>query len=232
MPSTDLTSAHAFAELAGRLADLETVADVAETVCTAAAPLIGGGSVGLVLYEQRRFRLAGADDAVLAAAIDRQLVATEGPALDAARASAPVFADLTTTPLWSRWTPSACALGWRRWLSLPLMSRDQWCLGVLEVAGRTAAELGTAQIEQARVLAEHVAVAIDAARIRQTLLVAQIAQETVGQAVGILMERLDLTAEQAIGFLRRYSQEQHLKLRDVAAGLIATRKLPDPTGSR
>ncbi|WP_344217887.1 ANTAR domain-containing protein [Kribbella sancticallisti] len=41
----------------------------------------------------------------------------------------------------------------------------------------------------------------------------------------MLMERFDLTDEQAFAVLRRYSQDTNTKLRDVAQKLIATRNL-------
>jgi hypothetical protein len=40
------------------------------------------------------------------------------------------------------------------------------------------------------------------------------------------MERFDLNADQAFAVLRRYSQDNNVKLRTVAEQLIATRRLP------
>ena len=40
------------------------------------------------------------------------------------------------------------------------------------------------------------------------------------------MARLDLTAEESFEFLRRTSQQQNVKLRDLADHIIATRSLP------
>lgn len=49
---------------------------------------------------------------------------------------------------------------------------------------------------------------------------------TIGTAIGIIMERYQLDAEAAVGFLKRVSSEQNRKLRDLAAGLVETRHLP------
>ena len=54
------------------------------------------------------------------------------------------------------------------------------------------------------------------------------ARKLVGQAMGILMERFDLDSDRAFAVLRRYSQDNNLKLRDVAERLIETRCLPAP----
>ena len=52
------------------------------------------------------------------------------------------------------------------------------------------------------------------------------ARKLVGQAMGILMERYDLDSDRAFEVLKRYSQDNNRKLRDVAQELIDTRKLP------
>jgi AmiR/NasT family two-component response regulator len=44
---------------------------------------------------------------------------------------------------------------------------------------------------------------------------------TVGQAVGMLMERHDLTAERAFSTLVRVSEHQNRNLEDVAAQLVS-----------
>ncbi|WP_433005654.1 ANTAR domain-containing protein [Kribbella sp. CA-294648] len=44
--------------------------------------------------------------------------------------------------------------------------------------------------------------------------------------MGILMERFDLAADRAFEVLKRHSQDTNTKLRDVAAQLVASRKLP------
>ena len=77
----------------------------------------------------------------------------------------------------------------------------------------------------AQVIADHAAVAVANARTESTLWQAIEARKLIGQAQGILMERFDLTDEQAFAVLRRYSQDSNIKLRDVAQRLISTRNL-------
>jgi len=48
----------------------------------------------------------------------------------------------------------------------------------------------------------------------------------IGQATGILIERFDLTPDRAFGLLTRISQNQHLKLRQVAEQIVQTRTVP------
>jgi AmiR/NasT family two-component response regulator len=48
----------------------------------------------------------------------------------------------------------------------------------------------------------------------------------IGQAEGILMERLMITADQAFGVLSRLSQQSNVKLRDLARNLVETGEIP------
>ncbi|GAB6984932.1 ANTAR domain-containing protein [Nocardioides pyridinolyticus] len=48
----------------------------------------------------------------------------------------------------------------------------------------------------------------------------------IGTAVGIIMERYDLDAEAALGFLKRVSSQHNRKMRELAAELVETRRLP------
>jgi AmiR/NasT family two-component response regulator len=49
---------------------------------------------------------------------------------------------------------------------------------------------------------------------------------TIGQALGICMERYGITGEQAFQFLSRLSQDHNIKLRDVAAHLVGKDREP------
>lgn len=51
----------------------------------------------------------------------------------------------------------------------------------------------------------------------------------IGQALGILMERFDLDADEAFDHLARCSQEQNRKLYDLAVELVRFRELPTST---
>ena len=48
----------------------------------------------------------------------------------------------------------------------------------------------------------------------------------IGQATGILMERFDLTSDRAFSVLSRMSQQNNVKLREVAEQIVTTRTLP------
>ena len=100
-------------------------------------------------------------------------------------------------------------------------------VGSLNLYSRRLGGFDEADREVGGVLAAHVAVAMAAAQQVDTLGIAMDARTVIGQAQGILMERFDLDAEQAFGVLRRFSQDNNLKLHVVAQRLIDTRTLPE-----
>jgi hypothetical protein len=102
-------------------------------------------------------------------------------------------------------------------------------LGVLSLYGKSANSFAEAAVERASLLADHGAIAIEAelqARRAQTLEAAVRSNRTVGVALGILMERHDLTADGAFQVLRRISSHSNRKLALIAEELVTTGHLP------
>ena len=79
----------------------------------------------------------------------------------------------------------------------------------------------------AQALAGHLALAMSAEREIDQLGMAIISRLVIGQAQGILMERLNISADQAFDYLRRASNDLNRKLVNVASDIARTRKLPD-----
>lgn len=72
----------------------------------------------------------------------------------------------------------------------------------------------------------------DDGKSSETEFTALIARRAViEQAKGLLMERYDIDPDAAFAVLARLSQHTNRKLKDVAAELVVTRRLPeDPAG--
>jgi AmiR/NasT family two-component response regulator len=77
---------------------------------------------------------------------------------------------------------------------------------------------GDAAEELARANADLAAATSEADDLRRAL----VTSRQIGMAMGILMERHRLTAEQAFDRLRDLSQRRNVKLRDIAERLIHT----------
>jgi len=65
------------------------------------------------------------------------------------------------------------------------------------------------------------AVALGWSRQKDNLSKALDSRGLVGQAIGVVMERYRLDPDRAFAFLLRVSQSENIKLRDVAAGIVA-----------
>ena len=88
------------------------------------------------------------------------------------------------------------------------------------------------------ILAAHASVGIQAVREREAfeqlgrqLHEALSSRDVIGQAKGILMERLRITPEDAFDTLRRASQRLNIKLRDIAERLAHSGSLDGPGGN-
>ena len=72
----------------------------------------------------------------------------------------------------------------------------------------------------------------DLERQVETLGIALEHRTTIGKALGIIMERLDLDDQSAFDYLRRCSQVQNQKLYDLAHQIFETREMPDVQGTQ
>jgi hypothetical protein len=157
----------------------------------------------------------------------------EGPCLDAIANRVIVYAeDLAGDPRWPHFASRATATGIRCVLALPLPLDTQH--GALNLYAKYPAAFGVVDRANATILASLAGLALSAAysheedeRRVQNLHAALGTRETIGEALGILMERERITANQAFDILRRASQHLNIKLREVAQNLVDTGEFPD-----
>jgi ANTAR domain/GAF domain len=157
----------------------------------------------------------------------------EGPCLDAFVHRQMIYADDLRTDL--RWPAfSAPARGWgiRSVLSLPLAPDSQE--GALNLYAYYPAAFGVVDRAKATILVSLASLALSVAqshededRRAENLNAALGTRETIGEALGILMERERITPNQAFDVLRRASQHLNIKLREVAQNLVDTGESPD-----
>ena len=135
--------------------------------------------------------------------------------------------DLTTDRRWPVWAPTVHAeLGVRAMMSMVLHTERE-SLGALNMYGDRVDPWTSRSIAVAYALADQLAAALADAWEIEYRERAIDGRTIIGQAQGILMERLEIDADQAFAYLRRVSQTQHLKLVVVAEDLVSTRRLPD-----
>lgn len=189
--------------------------------------------VGISLVERDRISTPVATDDRLRELDEAQYELGEGPCRAAILDHETVLVDdLATDPRWPSWGRAMVEeLGIRSSLSFRLFTRPDRTWGALNVYSTTPGAFTDEDVEQGRTIAAMAAVAL-ARSINDEQLVQAIASRTViGQAVGMLMERYGLDEDRAFDVLRRLSSQQNVKLRDLAAQVVATRELPGQTAT-
>ncbi len=150
----------------------------------------------------------------------------EGPCLDAVWEEEVVRVDdVAAEQRWPRFAREAAALGAGSMMCSQLfVSGDQ--LGALNLYSRDPGVFDDEAQEIGMMLAAHAAVAIAGAEHEQNLRRAVDRRDLIGQAEGILMERYEITADQAFGVLARVSQQTNRRLADIARELDDTGTVP------
>jgi GAF domain-containing protein len=172
--------------------------------------------------------LAAASDPVVQEADRLQGQYGEGPRWLPAGVDAVVcVVDTAADVRWPRWGQKVAALGLRSMLGVALSARSAG-LGALVLYSAAPGWFGTGEQQMAVTVARTASVAIAARREESRLRQAMEAHSLVGKAQGLLMERFGIDADRAFAILRRYSQDQNIKLSEVAASLLGNRDLPSP----
>jgi GAF domain-containing protein len=209
------------------LHDVDGVDETVEAVVQFALHALQCTAAGVVLVTGGRPEVLASTDPRVAALHRLQIEADEGPLIAAIRQPCPVvIGDVEAETWWSaEWIAQARAVGIRSAAHLPLLVGGR-AAAVLSLYGGVPDAFGTDELAVAHILARHASVAIATARQEVALAQAIDARKLVGQAMGILMERYDLDPDRAFEVLKRFSQQNNRKLRDVAQELIDTRQLP------
>jgi GAF domain-containing protein len=226
----DSAAADAFARLAVELHDAAGVEETVDAVVQFALQALNCTYAGLALSTRgHRTEIAAVTDPVVADVYNLQIDADNGPLITSMRERTSVLIrDTGADDRWPEWAAKVAGLGVRSVLDVPLTLGDggSRTVGVLGLYSPSVDAFGVDDEAIARILARHATVAVATARHEQTMAEAVDARKLVGMAMGILMERFDVDSDRAFAILKRYSQDNNTKLRDVAQQLIDTRKLP------
>lgn len=99
--------------------------------------------------------------------------------------------------------------------------------GTLSLYGANTHAFDADDLATAQALAGHLAVALAAGREIDGMGAALQSRTVIGQAEGILMERLGVDSDQALAYLKRVSSHTNTKLVQVAGDIVRTRQLPE-----
>jgi GAF domain-containing protein len=144
----------------------------------------------------------------------------EGPCVTALRQERVVMAEnLQSDPRWPNYVPQAYEAGVRAQMAVQLFTNEE-TLGGLNFYSTLQDTIDPEAIAVAELFAVHAALALGHARKESQLSEALGSRKTIGMAIGIVMERFEISEDRAFQFLIRASQSSNLKLRDVAAELV------------
>lgn len=151
----------------------------------------------------------------------------EGPCLDAVALERTVRSeDLTAEERWPRYTSRVAQLGIRSQMAVEIFRAGSTTAG-LNVYSTTAGAFDESQ-HIVELFASQAAIAMNFVRATQTLQEALSSRKTIGQAIGIVMERYALDEDRAFAFLVRMSQDSNVRLRAVAQKVVDIGNNHDP----
>jgi GAF domain-containing protein len=151
----------------------------------------------------------------------------DGPCLDSVRHNETVISqELPQEKRWPRWTPWVISdLGVHAVMSL-CMHANAHSYGALNLYADRIDAFEPENQAMAQAFVAQISIALAARREIDQRTTAMTHRTVIGQAEGILMERLGMNADEAFAYLRRSSQTEHRKLINICNEIVATRQLP------
>ena len=211
--------AEQMATMARDLLAQDSVDATLERITTCAVEIVEGcDAAGILVLHGTRVETLAPTDGLVVRSDQLQERLGEGPGFDAALRSQPVYRiqDFAEPQEgWSGFARQAGALGIGSMMSFLLYTREEE-LGSLNLYAWRPTAFTQSSETTGWLLASHAAVAFSSARTADQLQHALATRHTIGEAMGILIERRKISEDDAFDVLRRVSQERNIKLRDIA----------------
>jgi transcriptional regulator with GAF, ATPase, and Fis domain len=191
--------------------------------CRRAVSLVEGCEAAGIVWTRRggAVETLAATDALVTEVHAAQDVVGEGPWRSAVwDRSGAVIDDLTSDARWPRFAARAVQAGARSMLCLHLAVHGD-TLSALTLVSRKADAFDAQARELGTVLASYVALALTGARAEDHLWQAVQSRQLIGEAVGILAHERGITTAAAFGSLTTSSQLTNVKVRELAARIVA-----------
>ncbi len=222
----DIELPEALTVAAQRLHDTDSAHNTMRAAVRLAVHLLPGAEHADIAVTERggaRRTVAWSDDVV------REVGAPHGDGREPTPEPAPYWDGLWHAPVvrvTDSETEDGCAAlagaGLRSALALRLRAEKRRLTVLTAYSGKPRA-FDEAATRVGRLFTAHVSLALDSATVREQLTEAMRTRDLIGQATGILMERLDIDAAEAFDSLVRASQRENVKLRDLARRIVDTK---------
>jgi len=219
-----------------RLALIHEAGNESETldrVVAVAPDVLHCDMAGVMLDRNGRADSAAVTDATVRQADRLQFAYDDGPCLAALRQGDSFRIDDThTDDRWPGWSRTAADLDVRSVLSTPMQRLDGGALGSLNAYASRPTAFGPEAHEVALLLTRHAATAYLTTQSAMAMSEAVDARTLIGQAQGILMQRLGVDSDNALSMLRRYTCRMEAALLDVAKSVVESGGLPPDHADR
>jgi GAF domain-containing protein len=210
-----LSETETFAEFLSDLTDLAKRSFPQEVACS------------ITLMREGRRETAASSDDIATVADEAQYAEQTGPCLTAlAEGVEVVVDDLNEETRFAGFSGKAAALGLRSVVAVPMHGHDQ-AVGALNLYSGEVGVFNDGTLTRARMLAAAASGAVEVARrlmdqsqLNEDLKAAMASRRIIDQALGITMAQEGCDADTAFAILRRASQNEHRKLREVAVDLV------------
>ena len=225
--------------LGGAVFDNDALDQQLQKVVLLALRAVGpADAVSITVADNGRFRTSNFTAEAALALDQAQYDGDDGPCLEALRSGRQVASDWTDNGnrdpdadgqggRWPHVRAKAEELGVAAVLSTPLLQAPDQAIGALNIYSRDGEGFGDDERGTAELLGEHAAIMLSSAlaligatHLNEQLRAALASREIIGEAKGIIMERQSCTRDEAFDILRRASQRENRKLRDLAEELV------------
>ena len=226
--------AESLLELATIVYSGETLQSVLERVTQVAKrSLHGADEVSVTLIRDEKPFTAAFTGQLALDADEMQYERGYGPCMDAGRAGIVLrIEDMRREERWPDYAAAVRARGVLSSLSVPLPIQDRY-IGALNIYSRLPEAFGDSAIDAGRLIASYAAVAVhnaqtftQASALAADLAKAMESRAVIEQAKGIVMHEQRCSADDAFALLTKVSQQANIKLRDIAAEMVARAAQP------
>lgn len=226
----DLTYAEVFARLAEELSQEPEEEPTLERIAQQAVATVPNCDYCAISVREPGgvIKTLAATDPIVTRSDELQYQFGEGPCLDVIwELDTCLVPDLENEQRWPGWAPRAAGLGIGSILSIRLETSAGQALAGLNLYAERTHAFEHSDVAIASVFARHASAALTGARAYRGARAAMWSRQTIGIAQGILMQRFQLTLDQAFEVLRRYSQNYNVKLKDLAEHLAGQGHIVD-----
>lgn len=161
----------------------------------------------------------------VAKAHDLQVEFDQGPCLEVLQydtGNSVLIGDTAADPRFPMWGPAAAQLGFRSVISA-VLETNQKRVGSLNVYASEPRAFDRDDLAVIEIFSHRAARAMVVAEDSAGLTTALDTRKLIGQAQGILMERLNIDADRTFEYLIRQSQTRNVKLRAIAEWVVTNR---------